>query len=70
VRAYVKRNKTDAADAAALREAARGCDIAPARVKSVEQQASQGLHRVRSLWMSTRTSRINVTLPAASRLPP
>jgi hypothetical protein len=28
-------------------------------VKSVEQQALQGLHRIRSLWMSTRTSRIN-----------
>ncbi len=30
------------------------------RVKSVEQQALQGLHRIPSLWMSTRTSRINV----------
>jgi transposase len=26
---------------------------------TVEQQALQGLHRTRSLWMSTRTSRIN-----------
>lgn len=59
VRAYVKRNKTDAADAAALLEAARASDISPVRVKSVEQQALQGLHRTRSLWMSTRTSRIN-----------
>lgn len=59
VRPYVKRNKTDAADAAALLEAARACDISPVRVKSVEQQALQGLHRTRSLWMSTRTSRIN-----------
>jgi transposase len=31
----------------------------PVRVKSVEQQALQGLHRIRSLWMGTRTSRIN-----------
>ncbi|MEZ5701666.1 MAG: hypothetical protein R3E42_06420 [Burkholderiaceae bacterium] len=31
----------------------------PVRVQSVEQQALQGLHRVRSLWMGTRTSRIN-----------
>ncbi len=38
VRAYVKRNKTDAADAAALVEAARASDISPVRVKSVEQQ--------------------------------
>lgn len=59
VRAYVKRNKTDAADAAALLEAARASDITPVRVKSVEQQALQGLHRTRSLWMGTRTSRIN-----------
>lgn len=29
------------------------------KVKSVEQQAGQGLHRIRSLWMGTRTSRIN-----------
>jgi len=59
VRAYVKRNKTDAADAAALLEACRASDIQPVRVKSVEQQALQGLHRTRSLWMGTRTSRIN-----------
>lgn len=59
VRAYVKRNKTDAADAAALLEAARCADIVPVRVKSVEQQALQSLHRARSLWMATRTSRIN-----------
>jgi transposase len=57
VRAYVKRNKTDAADAAALLEAARCADIVPVRVKSVEQQALQSLHRVRSAWMATRTLR-------------
>lgn len=59
VRAYVKRNKTDAADAAALLEAARCAEIVPVRVKSVEQQALQSLHRTRSLWMATRTARIN-----------
>jgi transposase len=59
VRAYVKRNKTDAADACALVEAARCADINPVPVKSIEQQALQGLHRTRSLWQSTRTSRIN-----------
>ena len=59
IRAYVRRNKTDAADACALLEAARCADIVPVRVKSVEQQSLQGLHRIRSLWMSTRTSRIN-----------
>lgn len=59
VRAYVRRNKTDAADACALLEAARCAQIIPVRVKSVEQQAVQALHRSRSLWMATRTSRIN-----------
>jgi transposase len=59
VRAYVKRNKTDAADAAAILEAARCADIQSVRIKSVEQQALQSLHRTRSLWMSTRTARIN-----------
>jgi transposase len=59
VRAYVKRNKTDAADAAALLEAARASDIKPVAVKSIEQQALQALHRLRSGWMATRTRRIN-----------
>lgn len=59
VRAYVKRNKTDVADAAALLEAARCADIRPVRVKSEEQQALQALHRTRGLWMGDRTRRIN-----------
>jgi len=59
VRAYVKRNKTDAADAVALLEATRASDIKPVAVKSVEQQALQALHRLRSGWMATRTRRIN-----------
>jgi len=58
-RAYVRRNKTDAADAAALIEAARCPDIRPVPIKSVDQQALQQLHRLRSQWMSARTSRIN-----------
>ena len=48
VRAYVKRNKTDAADALALLEAARASDIKPVAVKSIEQQGLQALHRMRS----------------------
>jgi transposase len=59
IRANVKRNETDAADACALLEAARRAEIVPARVKSIEQQALPGLHRTRSRWMGTRTSRIN-----------
>ena len=77
VRPYVKRNRTDAADAALL-EAARCADIAPVRIKSLEQQALQALHRTRSLWMATRTARINalrgfcrefgITIAAGSRV--
>jgi transposase len=50
VRAYVRRNKTDRADACALLEAARSSEMVPVKVKSVAQQALQGLHRIRSLW--------------------
>jgi transposase len=59
VRAYVKRNKTDAADAGALIEAARCGEIRPVPVKSVAQQAIQQLHRLRSQCLGTRTARIN-----------
>lgn len=59
VRAYVRRNKTDSADAMALLEAARASDIVPVRVKSIEQQGLQSLHRLRSGWRATCTARIN-----------
>jgi transposase len=60
VRAYVKRNKTDRADAAALIEASRCADIAPVPIKSVEQQCMQQLHRLREQYKSTRSARINL----------
>jgi len=60
VRAYVRRNKTDAADAAALIEAARCADIHPVPVKSLEQQQLQQLHRLREQYKNTRVSRINL----------
>lgn len=59
VRRYCLRNKTDAADCAALLEANRNPRIHEVCVKSVEQQALQALHRTRSQWMATRTQRIN-----------
>jgi transposase len=59
VRAYVRRNKTDRADASALIEALRCADIQPVPIKSVEHQQIQALHRVRSQWVQTRCSRIN-----------
>lgn len=55
----VRRNKTDAADAVALLKAAREQDIKPVRIKNLEPQALQALHRTRSLWKADRTRRIN-----------
>jgi len=60
VRAYVRRNKTDAADAAALIEAARCADIHPVPIKSVDQQALQQLHRLRQQCQRTCTARVNL----------
>jgi transposase len=59
VRAYVRRNKTDRADASALIEAFRCSDIQPVPIKSVEHQQIQALHRIRAQWVRTRCSRIN-----------
>lgn len=59
VRAYVRRNKTDRADASALIEALRCADILPVPIKTVEHQQIQALHRVRMRWMQTRIGRIN-----------
>lgn len=59
VRAYVKRNKTDRADAAALLEAARCSDIRPVPVKTIEQQQVQSLHRLREQWKKARHRYIN-----------
>lgn len=59
VKAYRRRNKTDRADCLALLEAVRDERIKPVAVKTQVHQAIQGLHRLRSQWMSTRTARIN-----------
>lgn len=59
VRPYVRRNKTDAADARALLEAYRDERLRPVPVKTVEQQALTALHRMRSAWLATRTARLN-----------
>ena len=77
VRPYVRRNKTDRADAEAILEAVRSGQIPGVPVKRVEQQALVGLHRIREQWMATRTARINtlrgilreqgILLPAGAR---
>lgn len=59
VKAYVRRNKTDAADADALIQAARDPDLKPVPVKGEQQQALQSLHRIREQWKSARVARIN-----------
>jgi transposase len=60
VRPYVRRNKTDAADADALVRARRDPELKAIPVKSTDQQALQGLHRIRRQWLATRTQRINL----------
>lgn len=61
VRPYGRRHKTDRTAAAALLEADRCPAILAAPVKSEAPQGLQGLHRVRSAWMATRTDRVNAT---------
>lgn len=60
VRAFVRSNKDDAADARAIWLAAQQSDIRRAPVKTVEQQAVMSLHRARSHWVSVRTGTINM----------
>lgn len=60
VRPYVRGNKTDRSDATGLLEANRNEAIRPVPVKSVEQHALVGLHRMRSSWVATRTARLNL----------
>lgn len=59
VKAYVKRNKNDAADAAAICEAVRRPTMRFVPVKSVEQQGQLMQHRARDLLMRQRTQLIN-----------
>jgi len=59
VKAYVKRNKNDAADAEAICEAVRRPSMRFVQVKSAEQQGQLMLHRARDLLMRQRTQVIN-----------
>ena len=59
VKAYVKRNKNDAADAEAICEAVRRPTMRFVPVKSAEQQARLMRRRVRDLLMRQRTQLIN-----------
>jgi transposase len=59
VKPFVKRNKTDARDAAAICVAARRPDMRPVAIKSEEQQASRALERSRELLVKQRTQLMN-----------
>src|SRR5271167_4836943 len=59
VKPYVKRGKTDAADAEAICEAVRRPTMRFVPVKSPDQQAVLMLHRVRALLMRQRTMAVN-----------
>jgi transposase len=59
VRPFVKTNKTDAADAAAIWEACQRPQMRFVAVKSEEQQAVLGLHRLREQCVKMRTMQAN-----------
>jgi transposase len=58
-KAYVRRNKNDAADAAAICEAVSRPAMRFVTIKSEEQQAAAGIHKVRELLMKQRTMAMN-----------
>ena len=59
VKGYVKRSKSDAADAAAICEAVTRPSMRFVPVKTAEQQAALMLHRARDLLIRQRTQLIN-----------
>ena len=59
VRAFVKTNKTDSADARAIGTAAQQPDMRTVPVKTVEQQTVLALHRVRENRRDMRTALMN-----------
>ena len=59
VKAYVKRGKNDANDAAAICEAVTRPSMRFVPIKSVEQQSALMLHRTRDLLIRQRTQLIN-----------
>jgi transposase len=59
VKAYVKRNKNDAADAAAICEAVTRPSMRFVPVKDIDQQSVLMLHRARNLLIRQRTMLVN-----------
>ena len=60
VKPYVKRGKTDAADAEAIAEAVRRPTMRFVAIKTPEQQSVVALHRTRNLLIGQRTQLINM----------
>src|SRR6266481_1560936 len=58
-KAYVRRNKNDAADAAAICEAVSRPSMRFVAIKTEAQQASAGIHKVREMLVKQRTMLIN-----------
>jgi transposase len=58
-KAYVRRNKNDPADAAAICEAVSRPSMRFVAIKSEAQQAAAGIHKVRELLMKQRTMAMN-----------
>ena len=59
VKPFVKRNKTDARDAAAICAALGRPDMRFVAIKSVEQQAARGVERARELLVKQHTQLVN-----------
>ena len=59
VKAYVKRNKHDVADAEAICEAVRRPSMRFVPIKMVEQQSALMMHRARDLLIRQRTMLVN-----------
>ena len=59
VKAFVRGQKNDRNDAAAICEAANRPDMRTVAIKSIEQQQIMGLHRLRQLLIKQRTGLIN-----------
>jgi transposase len=68
VRPFVRRNKTDARDAAAICEAMQRPGMRFVAVKSVEQQAARGLETARDLLVRQRTQLMNAIRGLLSEL--
>ena len=59
MKAYVKRNKHDEADAEAICEAARRPSMRFVPLKTAEQQSALMMHRARDLLIRQRTMLVN-----------